>query len=80
MTAPTLQTLEPYLLAPTLMLGPLVANYLDGDLPLQGPSSGGLMDRIKKTWNSWTLVDTRNFIVVGRFEVYQSCSADHSLM
>lgn len=52
----------PYLLAPTLLLGPLYAMWLDGTLPLQG--YGSLTHRIKGHWASWGLVDMRNYVVV----------------
>ncbi|GFZ43701.1 hypothetical protein JCM24511_01421 [Saitozyma sp. JCM 24511] len=51
----------PYLLAPTLLLGPLYAMWLDGTLPLQG--YGSLTHRIKGHWASWGLVDMRNYVV-----------------
>lgn len=40
--------------------------YLDKDLPFQQPIPGGngLVARLKNAWRSWTLVDTRNYIVV----------------
>jgi prenyl protein peptidase len=49
-----------YVLAPTLLFGPLVAEYLDGDLWFQRPSSGGIVRRIKAAG----LVGLRNYVVV----------------
>jgi hypothetical protein len=64
--APSLSDIAPYLLAPAVLFGPLVAMYLDGDLPLQQAAQGaeGVVGRIKNAWRSWSLVDTRNYIVV----------------
>lgn len=66
LTAPSLSEIAPYLLAPVVLFGPLVAMYLDGDLPLQQAAQGaeGVVGRIKNAWRSWSLVDTRNYIVV----------------
>jgi prenyl protein peptidase len=68
----------PYLLAPTLLLGPLYAMWLDGALPLQG--YGSLTQRIKGLWASWGLVEMRNYVVVRWVsslctDVYRSASA-----
>lgn len=47
-----------------MMFGPLVAMYLDRELPFQQSAPGGFLGRIKSAWNSWTLVDTRNYVIV----------------
>jgi hypothetical protein len=64
--------LLPYFLAPTLLLGPLYATYLDGDLP---SFSFSRRDGAKMRWDrfgangtgGWGLVEWRNYIVVRPF-------------
>jgi hypothetical protein len=39
--------------------------YLDKELPFQQRTPGvGLLARVKNTWKSWSIIDTRNYIVV----------------
>ncbi|KAK8845309.1 hypothetical protein IAR55_006022 [Kwoniella newhampshirensis] len=55
----------PYMLAPSLLIGPLFAMYLDGELPVLGGRryGEGIWKRIKRGWREFGLVEIRNFIV-----------------
>lgn len=55
----------PYALAPVMFLGPIYANYLDGDLPFQRPVPGSLWTRINGFYSSLGLIEMRNYVVVG---------------
>jgi prenyl protein peptidase len=57
-------TVLPYILAPTLLLGPLYAYYLDSDLPLQSPSPDSIPTRIYKSLTNIPLTSLRNYIIV----------------
>ena len=50
--SPTIANLFPYLVAPLMFLGPIYANFLDGDIP--SPSS----------LNKFGLIEVRNYVVV----------------
>jgi len=54
----------PYALAPVLMLGPLVANWFDRDLPFQRYSPYSLGERCVRFWKCLGLVEVRNYMVV----------------
>lgn len=56
----------PYLLAPSLLLGPLVAMYLDEELPIIGGRryGEGIWERVKRGWREFGLVEVRNYLVV----------------
>lgn len=61
---PSFGSLLPYFLTPILFIGPLFANYLDGDLPFQHDSVS-LVDRGRRFVREWGLVESRNYLVVG---------------
>ena len=54
----------PYALAPVLFLGPIYANYLDGDLLFQRRTPGSWWTRIKGFYSSLGLIEMRNYVVV----------------
>jgi len=54
----------PYALAPMLMLGPLVANWFDRDLPFQRYSPYSTRERCTQFWKGLGLVEVRNYMVV----------------
>ncbi|WVQ93886.1 hypothetical protein IAU59_000964 [Kwoniella sp. CBS 9459] len=62
---PTHFSIWSYALAPILMAGPLVAMYMDDDLPLVGNRriGEGLLQKISRTWKEAGLIELRNYIV-----------------
>ncbi|OCF33200.1 hypothetical protein I316_05245 [Kwoniella heveanensis BCC8398] len=54
-----------YGLAPILMIGPLVAMYMDDDLPLIGGRrfGEGCLQKIQRTWREASLIELRNYVV-----------------
>ncbi|WVF66265.1 hypothetical protein IAT40_001005 [Kwoniella sp. CBS 6097] len=52
-------------LAPILMAGPLIAMYMDDDLPLVGGRKfgEGVLQKVQRTWNEAGLIELRNFVV-----------------
>ena len=54
----------PHALAPVLFLGPIYANYLDGDLLFQRRTPGSWWTRIKGFYSSLGLIEMRNYVVV----------------
>ncbi|WWD22257.1 hypothetical protein CI109_106748 [Kwoniella shandongensis] len=55
----------PYLIAPSLLIGPLAAMYLDGELPIVGGRNWGegTRERVKRGWREFGLVEVRNYLV-----------------
>ncbi|WWC97249.1 hypothetical protein V866_004128 [Kwoniella sp. B9012] len=53
----------PWTLAPILMTGPLVSLHLDGDLPAVGGRhyEEGLVQRLKRGWKEFGLIELRNY-------------------
>ncbi|WVR03328.1 hypothetical protein IAU60_000319 [Kwoniella sp. DSM 27419] len=58
-------TWTPYLLAPVLMAGPMLAMWMDGELPVVGERrhDESLWDRLKRSWREAGLIELRNYVV-----------------
>ncbi|KAI9636059.1 uncharacterized protein MKK02DRAFT_44760 [Dioszegia hungarica] len=79
-------TVLPYVLAPALLLGPLYATYLDGDLPsFSYTRREGLQiqwDRFSGPESGWGLAEWRNYVVGPLTEelVFRSCLLSVALL